>query len=261
MTPALRLAVIGDPVEHSLSPQLHRGFFAQSGIAGTYETVRVAAGDGARAIAQLRASGYAGVNVTTPLKEEAFAAAQTHDAAAVASGAVNTLVFGECIDSYNTDGVGVLGAFDDAGLPELAGVRVLVLGAGPTARAAVVALDAADAVVTVWNRTAARAEAVVREFDVRLWQPGTRVDAVFSALVPQARLHDAALVATVLAAPVAIDANYGARATLGAALGRSDVRDGSAMLRASARASFALFQTAATPGSLRRGGDSNSRDL
>ena len=242
----LRLAVIGDPVAHSLSPELHRSFFAQSGIAGIYEARRVASGDGNRAIAELRELGYAGVNVTTPLKEEAFAVAQTRDAAALASGAVNTLVFGTRIDGYNTDGIGALGALGDAGVLDLAGARVLVLGAGATARAAVAELIAADAAVAVWNRTPVRAEALARGRDVRLWQPGLRVDAFLSTLVPEVHLHDEALVATLLDAPVAIDANYGPRATLAAQLGRDDVRDGIAMLRASARASFELFRAATT---------------
>ena len=242
---ALRLAVIGDPVAHSLSPELHRGFFVESGLAGTYEARRVAAGDGARAIAQLRTFGFAGLNVTTPLKEEAFAAADTRDAVALASGAVNTLVLGTRIDGYNTDGIGALAALREAGSTDLAGARILVLGAGATARAVIAALVASDAAVTVWNRTLARAERLARDRDVTLWQPGTRVDAFFSALTSDARLRDAALVATLLDARIAVDANYGERATLGTALGRSDVRDGTDMLRASARAAFELFRTVA----------------
>src|ERR1700722_15203148 len=93
--PFLRLAVIGDPVEHSKSPELHAGFLRGAGLAGSYEAIRVAAGDGKRAIEDLRARGYVGLNVTTPLKEEAFAHARWHDATALASGSVNTLVLGE----------------------------------------------------------------------------------------------------------------------------------------------------------------------
>ena len=240
----LRLAVIGDPVAHSLSPQLHRGFFEERNIEGSYEALRVPAGDGRRVIAALRARGYHGLNVTTPLKEEAFAASQTRDAAARASGAVNTLVFGKRIAGYNTDGAGALGALRAAGLASVKDVRILVLGAGPAARAAIAALTSAGSRIVVWNRAPARIEPFANAQGARLWQPGAPVDALFAALAPGARFDDAALLQALRAAPIAVDANYGPRATLAAVLERSDVCDGTAMLRASARASFELFLTA-----------------
>jgi shikimate dehydrogenase len=238
--PALRLAVIGDPVAHSRSPALHRGFLEEAGLAGTYEAIRVAAGDGARAIDTLRAAGYTGLNVTTPLKEEAFARAARRDAAAEASGSVNTLLLGERVEGYNTDGVGALGALAAAGLPDVRGQRILVLGAGPTARAASVALAQAGAELALWNRTRARAESMCATLGARLWSPGAPLDAVLSTLAPDATL-DAMLKAALRAAPVVVDANYGPRFTLGASLGRDDVCDGLAMLTAGARASFELF--------------------
>ena len=70
--PMMRLALIGDPVEHSASPALHRGFLEEAGMDGEYVAIRVARGDGARAIRRLRADGFTGCNVTYPLKEEAF---------------------------------------------------------------------------------------------------------------------------------------------------------------------------------------------
>ena len=238
----LKLAVIGDPVEHSASPTLHRGFLDAAGIAGTYEAIRIAAGDGARAIDDLRAAGYTGLNVTTPLKEEAFARADACDAIARATGAVNTLVLGTTIYGSNTDGIGTLGALGDAGLAELSGRRVLVLGAGPTARAAIAALVSRAVTTFVWNRTTERAVALAQQLDANVFSSdASPFDAVFSTLAPGAELYDLDLLRAVLAAPIVVDANYAARATLGAFLGRRDVRDGGAMLRASARASFEIF--------------------
>jgi shikimate dehydrogenase len=237
----MKLAVIGDPVAHSLSPALHRGFMEAAGIAGTYEAIQVAAHDGVRAIAELRAQGYRGLNVTTPLKEEAFAACERRDALALASGSVNTIVFDAVATSgYNTDGIGALsvvaGALERS---DVYGVRILVLGAGPTARASVAALVEGGASVRVWNRTEARAELVAASSDARLWRAGEALDVVFSTLSPLADLPD--YVQSVCRdVPVLVDANYGPRATLGAALGRETV-DGFGMLRASARASFELF--------------------
>jgi len=125
----LRLALIGDPVAHSRSPALQRAFLAAAGIEGTYDLIRTATGEAARTIDALRTQGYHGLNVTTPLKEEAFARADWRDANALASGAVNTLVLGETIEGHNTDGIGALGALADAGLCDVAGARILVLGA------------------------------------------------------------------------------------------------------------------------------------
>ena len=238
----LKLAVIGDPVEHSASPALHRGFLDAAEIAGTYEAIRIVSGEGARAIDELRAAGYTGLNVTTPLKEEAFARADARDAIAIAASAVNTLVLGTTIYGFNTDGIGTIGALADAGLPDLAGRRVLVLGAGPTARAAIAALVSGAVKTYVWNRTVERAVALAKQLDANAYaSDASPFDAVFSTLPPGAELYDLDLLRAVLAAPIVIDANYAARATLGAFLGRRDVRDGGAMLRASARASFEMF--------------------
>jgi shikimate dehydrogenase len=239
---ALRLAVIGDPVAHSASPALHRRFLAQAGMNGTYEAIAVTEGGAARAIEDLRAQGYAGLNVTTPLKEEAFARSEMRDSSALASGSVNTLLLGEQIRGLNTDGIGTLGALADAGLLDLAGLRLLVLGAGPTARAAAAALVAAGAAVFIWNRTRSRAEAVATALDAHVFQAGIRFDAVFSALPPGATPADDRVRTIVLAAPVVVDANYGARSTLAVSLGRP-VIDGRTMLEHSARASFEAFRS------------------
>jgi shikimate dehydrogenase len=240
----LKLAVIGDPVAHSASPELHRTFLAEALLAGSYEAIRVRRDDGARAIEGLRADGYAGLNVTTPLKEEAFACADERDAAALAAGSVNTLVLGSRIAGYNTDGAGAIGALRAAGLADIARKRILVLGAGPTARSCVASFVASDAHVAVWNRTIANAQAIATALGARVWSPDDDApDAVLAALPPDAEPRDPALRHALAAAPIVVDANYGERATLGAYLDRP-VTDGLEMLRASARASFEIFRTA-----------------
>src|SRR5580693_2083958 len=156
----LRLALIGDPVAHSASPGLYRAFMAEAGLTGTYEILRVPAGEGARAIEALRAGGYSGVNVTTPLKEEAYAHCTRHDALAACAGSVNTIVFeGTVIAGYNTDGPGAVAAICEAAACEsVSGLAVLVLGAGPTARAAARALLDGGAHVAIWSRSHHSAE-------------------------------------------------------------------------------------------------------
>jgi shikimate dehydrogenase len=240
----MKLAVIGDPVAHSASPALHRGFLEAAGITGTYEAIRVPQGEAARAIDDLRARGYIGLNVTTPLKEEAYARADVRDAAASAAGSANTLVLGTSIAAYNTDGVGAIGALAEAGLANIAGKRILVLGAGPTARSCIVAFIAAGAHVTIWNRTATNAEEIAQRLGASVWDATDETpDAAISALPPNATLAASSLRNTIVATPILVDANYGPRATIGAHLERN-VHDGSAMLRASAAASFAIFKAA-----------------
>jgi shikimate dehydrogenase len=237
----MKLAVIGDPVAHSLSPALHRSFLDAAGIAGEYHALLVPAGEGAGAIAHLRTQGYRGLNVTTPLKEEAFAACDRCDELALASGAVNTIVYETSQTvGYNTDGMGALSAIAGAlERPDIDGVRILVLGAGPTARASVAALIEGGASVRVWNRTEERARTIVATSDARLWRPGEALDVVFSTLAPLADLPEHVQSAC-RDAGLLVDANYGPRATLGSALGREAI-DGYGMLRAGARASFARF--------------------
>ncbi len=239
----LRLAVIGDPVEHSASPTLHRGFMAAAQLQGTYDAIRVVAGDGAQAIDDLRVRRYDGLSVTTPLKEEAFARADVLDANALACRAVNTLLLGSRIEGTNTDGIGVLAALRETRVGDVAGARVLVLGTGPTARAATAALVAADAVVFLWNRSSERAAAIARELDAQPFRAGIHFDAVFSALPPGATPADDRVRTIVLDAPGILDANYGERSTLGASLGRP-VTDGTTMLQHGARAAFEAFRTA-----------------
>ncbi len=234
--------MIGDPIAHSASPALHRAFLADARRSGTYEALRVPAGSCSGELDRLHAAGFHGVNVTTPLKEEAFAYCVVHDAAAAISRSVNTVVFeGRGAAGYNTDGAGALGALQDVlGNDAIAGRSILILGAGPTARAAALALRDAGARIFVWNRTYARGQAVVQRLGVASWRSDVAYDAVLSTLTPHSRLADDDLIRTIVSAPAVVDANYGPRATLASTLGRPVV-DGHAMLRASARASFALF--------------------
>lgn len=232
---------MGDPVAHSESPELHRGFMRDAGIEGTYAALKVPASDGTRTFERLREEGYRGVNVTTPLKEEAYAFCATRDDVARAAGSVNTVVFGDGEPAgYNTDGIGALEALREALGGGVHGRRILILGAGPTARAAVLALREAHAHVALWNRTRERAERVRDALGGELWHAGLRLDAVLSTLLPNAEPADDALRNALIAAPIIVDANYGSRATLQRVLGRPVV-GGYTMLHASARASFDLF--------------------
>jgi shikimate dehydrogenase len=162
----VRLAIVGNPVAHSRSPQIHARFAAAGGQAVDYTRV-LAPLD--RFVATVRAfadAGARGCNVTVPFKGEAFAACARLSDRASRAGAVNTIVFEA--DGWfgdNTDGAGLVRDIElNAGVA-LRGRRVLVLGAGGAAAGALDPLLAArPAALVVANRTVARAQALVERF-------------------------------------------------------------------------------------------------
>ena len=154
--------LIGNPVEHSLSPPLHEAGYEALGIDARYVTFEPDADAGAAAVSGAADLGVAGLNVTVPFKRDVRDAV---DAAPLAEriGAVNTVDFGPVRDGdadrprgYNTDAAGVKRAFarHDVGLD---GRDAVVVGAGGAGRAAAFALADAGASVHVANRTAERA--------------------------------------------------------------------------------------------------------
>lgn len=153
--------IIGDPVEHSLSPVMHNAAFSARGINYVYVAFAVPAPLLGAAVAGIRHLNLVGVNVTIPHKEAVLAYLDEVTEEARLMGAVNTIVRRkDRLIGYNTDGEGALRALRAAGF-DPAGRSILFLGAGGAARAVAVALARAGAAaVTVANRTPARAEAV-----------------------------------------------------------------------------------------------------
>ncbi len=161
-----RLGVVGWPVAHSRSPAMHEAALRAVGLDGwTYQLLPVPAEALAETLRALPALGFLGVNVTIPHKQAALELADRATATAQAIGAANTLTFVDgAIEADNTDAPGLLAALPAA--PR--GLRALVLGAGGSARAVVWALLRADAAdVQIWNRSAARAEALAAQLGGR----------------------------------------------------------------------------------------------
>ncbi len=120
----------------------------------------VAPEDFGEAVRGLAKAGFAGANVTIPHKEAAFAACDVVEDFARRAGAVNTLLFTpQGIEGRNTDGYGFVANLRAHGVDPAAG-PVLILGAGGAGRAIAAALQDAGAVVTICNRSPARAEAL-----------------------------------------------------------------------------------------------------
>ena len=189
--PPVRLAVIGDPVAHSLSPAMHQRALDARRLGLRYGRLRVAVGEVAEAFALMRALGFVGANVTVPHKGEALAACGEVEATARWFGAVNTVVFAAdgVTRGSNTDGPGLAAAVTEGFGRPLGSFRVAVAGAGGGAgRAAALqcALAGCPAVVLA-NRTAAKAEAVAA--DARRAAPDC--DVRVAALDDVVRLRDA----------------------------------------------------------------------
>ncbi|MDE1883001.1 MAG: shikimate dehydrogenase [Rhodospirillales bacterium] len=156
-----RLAgVTGWPVSHSRSPRIHNSWLARHRIDGAYVPLPVRPEDFAAVIPALAKAGFAGVNVTIPHKEAAFAVCTRVDDFARRAGAVNTLIFTDHgIEGRNTDGYGFVANLRAHGVNPAAG-PVLILGAGGAARGIGAALQDEGASITFTNRTPERAAAL-----------------------------------------------------------------------------------------------------
>lgn len=153
-------AVIGDPIEHSLSPVVHNAAFEAMGIDWVFVAFRVAGGCTGDALQAMRALGLSGLSVTTPHKEAAAGLVDELSERARRLASVNTVVVGDDGRLYgdSTDGQGFLDALERSCGFDPTGARCLVVGAGGAARAVVLALAEAGAEeVVVVNRSADRA--------------------------------------------------------------------------------------------------------
>ncbi len=175
-----RLGVLGWPVSHSRSPQMHRAAFAKLGLRGwSYQRLPAPPALFAEIVRALGPAGFVGANVTLPHKAAALALADSASAAARQIGAANTLSFlpDGTIAAENTDAPGLLAAI----ACDVNGASAVVLGAGGTARAAAWALREAGATVAVWNRNGDRARALAAELEVAAIESPRAADLLVNA--------------------------------------------------------------------------------
>jgi len=164
-----KLAVLGHPISHTLSPVMHNASIKALGLDGQYEygKLDVPPGGLMARLAQLPAEGYAGVNLTIPLKEVAFKGLKNLADSARILGAVNTVEFtAGGLVGHNTDGYGFLKALEEAFGKTLEGDAVFVLGCGGAGRAAALmaALDGAQS-ITLADVDAGRVENLSAEIE------------------------------------------------------------------------------------------------
>lgn len=158
-----RYAVIGNPIDHSKSPLIHRAFAEETGEDLEYGRLLGSLEGFESEVRAFFDGGGSGLNVTVPFKERAWALADVRRRAAEGAGAVNTLSLGEDgrIIGDNTDGVGLMRDLRDNHGLDLVGRRVLVLGAGGAVRGVLGPLiEGGPSDLVIANRTAPKAVAL-----------------------------------------------------------------------------------------------------
>jgi shikimate dehydrogenase len=170
MTAPDQYAVMGHPIAHSRSPQIHALFAAQCGQDLQYTRLDVPPERFSAAVAGFFAAGGKGLNITIPHKRSAFRLVQRHQASAEAAGTVNTVWQDPdgALCGANTDGIGLVRDLTvNLGL-SVTGKRLLMLGAGGAARGVLLPLlQLNPACVVVLNRTNARADELAAAFAAR----------------------------------------------------------------------------------------------
>jgi shikimate dehydrogenase len=133
--------IIGDPVKHSLSPSMQNAAFNFLGLNCSYLSFRVPRGELKESIESLRAVGFAGFNVTIPHKVDILNYLDELDPVAKLAGAINTVnnIHGR-FKGYNTDVAGFIEPLHTRNV-NFNGIKILLLGAGGSARAVIVALQ------------------------------------------------------------------------------------------------------------------------
>ncbi len=260
-------AVIGNPVAHSRSPWIHAEFARACGQDMEYRRIEAPLGRFAESVADFRAAGGRGLNVTLPFKGDAYRYSERVSERARMAEAVNTLAFGAGVHGDTTDGVGlVLDLERNLGFG-LKGVRALLMGAGGAAQGVVGALlDAGVASLVIANRTVEKAAALAarfrgarasayaalegEEFDVLINATSSGLSGDAIALPPGVLRKDA----------LAYDMVYGKDTPFLAAARKAGARacDGAGMLVEQAAESFLLWrgvrpETGAVLRSLRAG--------
>jgi len=166
--------IVGNPVHHSLSPAMHNASFRALGMNCIY--IPLLTTDVHHGVEGLKALGFKGVSVTIPHKQDVIPFVNIMDPVAEKIGAVNTLLIKDCIVEegpppnaektvygYNTDWIGANRALAEK--IDLKGSRVLVVGAGGSARAIGFGLLEAGAEVIITNRTVSKGDSLAGMLD------------------------------------------------------------------------------------------------
>ncbi len=178
-----KYAVIGNPIAHSKSPQIHEMFARQTKQDLSYEAVLAPLDGFAATIERLRHEGYLGCNVTVPFKFEAFKLCTALTHRAKTAQAVNTLKFdGNEILGDNTDGAGLVADIERNLDFVLRSKYVLLLGAGGAAYGVSLPLLASGAILTIANRTKKKTDVLVKTLRKMSQENSTQKNGQINAL-------------------------------------------------------------------------------
>jgi len=165
-------AVMGNPVKHSRSPQIHSLFAQQCQIDLEYDLIQVDVGGFDQAVSHFMAHGGSGLNITIPFKVEAWQLCNKKpnrtSIRAIRAESVNTLKFEEdgSIFGDNTDGIGIVRDIENNIGYSIKGSRILIIGAGGAVRGILgPLLDKQPRQVTITNRTIEKARQLVQHFN------------------------------------------------------------------------------------------------
>ena len=180
-----RYAVLGNPIAHSKSPQIHRAFAEQTGQDITYEAILAPINPFESLVRELIAKDYKGANITVPFKVDAYEMSAHLSERAKFAGAVNTLVFDERgIFGDNTDGLGLVRDIEANVGYTLSNAHVLLLGAGGAAQGvAEVLFNAEIASMTIWNRTHQKAQLLADKFADKRVQATRTLNASYDVVI------------------------------------------------------------------------------
>ena len=161
-------AVIGNPIHHSLSPQIHRAFAKETALHIEYEAVLSPLDEFKKTIHKLIAQKLSGANVTLPFKKEAYELATTHSSHAKIAEAVNTLEFkDDQIIGHNTDGIGLVRDLEQNLNINLKRKKILLIGAGGAAEGVIYSiLEKNPSELTLTNRTIEKSYVIQNKMDV-----------------------------------------------------------------------------------------------
>lgn len=159
----MKLAVVGNPVEHSKSPLIFKYLFETLKLKASYDKIPL---QSANEIPILFKKGISGINITAPFKQDVFPFIDKLSEEAREIGSVNTVVLKDgLLIGYNTDYLGVINSLEER-ICDLSSKYCLVLGAGGAARAAIYGLKQRDAVVQLYNRSQYKSKELAAKFDV-----------------------------------------------------------------------------------------------
>jgi shikimate dehydrogenase len=176
--------VMGNPIAHSKSPQIHSAFAKQTRQNITYEAILVDAGGLEQAVGNFVAHGGKGLNITVPFKQDAWKLVDQRSQRAELSGAVNTVIVNKdrTLTGDNTDGVGLVRDLTQNHAVALKDRTVLLVGAGGAARGVVEPLlKESPALLIIANRTSDRAFELANRFS----KLGNVMGCAFSAVEKQ----------------------------------------------------------------------------